>query len=120
MRILLAEDDVDGAEVYKEILENRRHKVTITYNGADCVTEYLAAHDGTKGSGFDVVIVDYSMPNMNGVQVARKILDINQKQQIIFISGYGSELLEHLNGMGSVDFLMKPIVPTALVKLVEG
>lgn len=72
MRVLLAEDDVDSADTYKEILENRGHQVVVTYNGVDCLTEYLSSYDGKANSGYDAVIIDYSMPVLNGTQVAKK------------------------------------------------
>lgn len=120
LKILIADDEKDNADSYAEILRGRGHQVAITYNGEDCITEYLSAFDYSQNSTYDVVIIDYSMPDMSGVQAAKKMLGMNPKQQIIFISGYGSDLLSHLNAFQNVDLLTKPIVPNALIRLVEG
>ncbi len=120
LRILVADDEKDNADSYAEILRQRGHQVIVTLNGVDCITEYLSAFEYAQNSPYDVVIIDYSMPDMSGVQAARKILGMNPKQQIIFISGYGSELLSHLNAFHNVDLLTKPIIPNALIRLVEG
>jgi DNA-binding response OmpR family regulator len=40
MNILLAEDEIDIASIYKETLESRNHRVTITSNGEDCLKAY--------------------------------------------------------------------------------
>jgi CheY-like chemotaxis protein len=120
LRILIADDEKDNADSYAEILQQRGHQVVVTLNGADCITEYLSAFDHKQNSTYDVVIIDYSMPDMSGVQAARKMLAMNPKQQIIFISGYGSELLSHLDAFHNVDLLTKPIVPNALIRLVEN
>jgi CheY-like chemotaxis protein len=120
LKILIADDEKDSADLYAEILRGRGHQVAITYNGEDCITEYLSAFDYSQNSTYNVVIIDYSMPDMSGVQAAKKMLGMNPKQQIIFISGYGSELLSHLNAFQNVDLLTKPIVPNALIRLVEG
>jgi two-component system cell cycle response regulator CpdR len=120
LKILIADDEKDVADTYAEILERRGHQVVITYNGADCITEYLAAFQNMQQSPYDVVIIDHTMPVMNGAEVARKILTMNPKQQLVFISGYGSELLSSLSGISNIDFLTKPAVPEALIKLIEA
>ncbi len=120
LKILIAEDEQDVADVYAEILQQRGHQVVVTHNGTDCITEYLSAFNYQNNLVYDVVIIDYSMPGMSGTQVARKILGMNPKQQIIFISGYGSELLSSLKEFYNIDFLTKPTIPNALIRLVEG
>ena len=41
MRILIAEDDLDIAELYKKALEKNKHEVVLTSNGSDCFKNYL-------------------------------------------------------------------------------
>lgn len=120
LKILIAEDEKDIADSYAEILQRRGHLVVVTYNGADCLTEYLAAFEDLEQLPFDVVIIDHMMPGMDGARVARNILDMNIKQQIIFVTGYGSDLLAHLGGISNIDFLTKPVVSAALIKAVEN
>jgi CheY-like chemotaxis protein len=120
LKILIADDEKDIANTYAEMLELRGHQVVVSFNGGDCVTEYLSAIKDKEKPPYDVVIIDHAMPVLNGAKVARKILEINPKQQIIFVSGYGSDLLTSLSGISHVDFLTKPVVPQALIKLVEG
>jgi CheY-like chemotaxis protein len=45
---------------------------------------------------YDVVILDYNIPGINGMEVAKAILEINSHQRIIFASAYVSETLELL------------------------
>ena len=66
------------------------------------------------------MIIDYLMPDLSGARVARKILQMNPRQQIVFVSGHGSDLLSNLQGMSNIDFLTKPVVPEALIKLIES
>jgi len=41
MRILIAEDDLDIAKLYKKALEKNKHEVVLTSNGSDCFKNYL-------------------------------------------------------------------------------
>jgi DNA-binding response OmpR family regulator len=41
MRILIAEDDLDIATLYKKALEKNKHRVVITSDGKDCLMNYI-------------------------------------------------------------------------------
>jgi CheY-like chemotaxis protein len=97
MGILIAEDDYDTAISYKRELEERKHHPVITDNGEDCLKVYPEQlHDlslKTNGSNlfhqpFDAVILDYNMPRINGMEVAKGILVVTPHQRIIFASAY--------------------------------
>jgi CheY-like chemotaxis protein len=120
LKILIAEDEKDIADSYVDILQRRGHRVVVIHNGADCLIEYLSAFEDPDQLPFDVVIIDHIMPGMDGARVARKILDMNMRQQIIFVTGYGSDLLANLRGISNIDFLTKPVVSAALIKSVEN
>jgi CheY-like chemotaxis protein len=155
MQVLIAEDDVDIATLYKRTLERRNHNVTITSNGEDCLKLYLdslhhmtfgvslpsssmseiptAKHDPSLSSGsivfrsvnksapYDVVILDYSMPSINGMDVAKEILAINSHQRVIFASAYVKETLEHsIKELKQVvELIQKPFSLDKLVDIIE-
>jgi CheY-like chemotaxis protein len=119
LKILIAEDEKDIADLYGKILSRRGHQVTVTFNGKDCVNEYVATLLNKDVRPYDVVVIDYSMPVMTGAEAAKRILDENPEQKVVFISAHGSELLANLEGMESVDFLTKPTIPEDVVTLVE-
>ncbi|MFQ5969571.1 MAG: response regulator [Nitrososphaerales archaeon] len=92
--MLVAEDDIDIAKQYKFALELKGHKVTITNDGEECLKVYREAlKQSQNGSPFDVVVLDYRMPGMNGMEAARQILETNPRQMLIFASAYVKELL---------------------------
>ncbi len=88
MRILIAEDNEETLQAYKDALEARNHTVTLSFDGQVCVAKYsdeLSSPDSNEStSSFDVVILDYKMPRMDGLEAAKKILQINPQQRIIF------------------------------------
>jgi CheY-like chemotaxis protein len=155
MQILIGEDDLDIATLYKKALEMRNHTVTITSNGEDCLKRYLDTLNNvtfgvsltsssmseipktimdpllsirasefrpvSKSPPFDVVILDYDMPSINGMDVAKEILAINFHQRVIFASAYVKETLEHsiMELKQVVELIQKPFSLNLLVDIVE-
>jgi CheY-like chemotaxis protein len=156
MQVLIAEDDLDIATLYKRALEKRKHDVTITSNGEECLKKYLdtlhhmtfgvslptlsmprmpatrmdpalsstgstAFRSVNKSAPYDVVILDYSMPSINGMEVAKEILAINSHQRVIFASAYVKETLEHsIKQLKQVvELIQKPFELSKLVDTIE-
>ena len=69
----------------------------------------------------DVVTLDVTMPVMDGLQTAKKLVEINPKVRIIMLSAMGDEtLLNQAREIGVRYFLMKPFRPeTIQAKLSE-
>lgn len=98
MKILMAEDEPAIRKLYKMILEKRNHDVTMTEDGDICLKEYKNSleklgSETNKKPPFDVVVLDIRMPNKDGVQTAKEILELNPSQRILFASAYVKECL---------------------------
>lgn len=137
MRMLVAEDEQDIRTVYHGTLVDRGHEVILSSDGEECLWVYrqklqeqqqqqemeLYHDDGVSLSSpyFDVVILDYKMPNKDGLQVAKEILEINPEQMIIFASAYVKETLEESVKQLKrvVELMQKPFSMSALVDTVE-
>ena len=93
MRLLVAED-LKAAKAHKSALKSRGHIVTVVSNGEDCLKIYNdKLQDVTLRSDlnehiqpFDVVVLDYKIPKMDGIEVTKEILTVNPRQRIIFTS----------------------------------
>lgn len=112
------------------MLEGRGHIVTLTRDGSECLTVYRYAMDAlvdtsedslAQNPPFDVVLLDYFMPNMDGLQAAKLILGANKHQRIIFVSAFVKSTLEEsikqLPGM--VELVEKPIDLDVLTSIIE-
>jgi CheY-like chemotaxis protein len=138
MRILIAEDDLDISTLYKKTFEKRKHSVVLTFNGENCLQDYIdtfrsnsskhkksggksGSADVPNSSIYDVVILDYKMPGMNGMEVAKKILAVNPHQRIIFASAYMKETLqESVKQLKQVvELMQKPFYLRQLVDTIE-
>jgi CheY-like chemotaxis protein len=132
-RILIAEDDEDTAMTYKMALKEAGYEVKIVDNGEDCAKIYLEKFQEFHllkskrttvhpfDQPFEVVILDYRMPRMDGLQVAKEILTVNPRQRIIFASAYVKETLkDSVKGLKQVvELLQKPFSSQILVDTVK-
>lgn len=122
LNILIAEDEEDIAEQYKMGFEDRGHKVTITYNGVECINVYRRARqtlDDEEPIIYDAIIIDHNMPLKDGATLAEEIREINPEQTIVFATAYGNQLITGLDSFEDVDILAKPLSIKNLVSLVE-
>ena len=133
-RILIAEDDEDTALTYKMTLEKGGYEVSLMDNGEDCAKFYLEKFQEmrllkskeiavrTHVQPFEAVILDYRMPGMDGLQVAKEILAVNPRQRIIFASAYVKETL--VNSVKElkkvVELLQKPFSSQLLLNTIKN
>lgn len=130
LRILIAEDDKDTCWSYRRALEQRGHTVETVTDGKNCLDVYhkefrkitsniSAIREHTQP--FDVVLLDYKMPRINGMEVAKEILTINPHQRIIFASAYVKEtLVESVKQLKQVvEVLQKPFGLDGLIEQIE-
>jgi CheY-like chemotaxis protein/anti-sigma regulatory factor (Ser/Thr protein kinase) len=84
-RVLLIEDDAQARELYRDILEAAGFRVAEAGTAAAAL-EALADAQG----GFDAAVVDYSLPDLDGLSLARRIVASHPQVALVFASGYGS------------------------------
>jgi CheY-like chemotaxis protein len=84
-RILLVDDNQAGLAARKSVLEEFGHKVTTA----------VSAHEGLECFGceaFDLLITDYKMPRMNGIEFIERVRKQNKEVPVILISGFADPL----------------------------
>jgi CheY-like chemotaxis protein len=132
-RILIAEDDEDTALTYKIALRDAGYEAKIVDNGEECAKIYLEKFQEFRllkskkkavhpyDQPFEVVILDYRIPRMDGLQVAKEILTVNPRQRIIFASAYVKETLkDSVKGLKQVvELLQKPFSSQILVDVIR-
>jgi PAS domain S-box-containing protein len=85
-KALVVEDILESQELACEMLFNLGYQVTGTANAADALR-------ALENSEIDVLVVDFNLPDMNGLELAKIAKEKYPKLKIIFASGY-SEMLE--------------------------
>ena len=102
-RILVVDDDSGVREALSEFLLSLGYVVVAVENGEEALAEY------EKGE-FDVVMADLIMPNMDGMELLRRIRDIKNNEVIfLMITGHPSisTAVEAIN-RGADDYITKP------------
>jgi len=113
--ILVAEDDVINRSVIEENLVEDGAEVTMVVNGREAVER--VRKDG--GAAYDVVLMDIQMPEMDGYEATRRILELAPGLPIIgqTAHAFGAEL-ERCFAVGMVGHVAKPIDPEILARVV--
>jgi CheY-like chemotaxis protein len=82
-RVLLVEDDAQARELYREILLSAGFQVNEAGNGQEAL-------DLLARERYQAAVVDYSLPDFDGLTLARRIVAGHPDVAIVFASGYGS------------------------------
>ena len=108
-KILVVDDEATILKMMELVLANAGYTVTTASSGTEALNVY-----GT-GANFDLLITDYKMPGMTGIELESEILKRDPSAKVLLVSGYGGidTALEALN-KGAMDFLRKPFTPDAL------
>lgn len=79
--ILLVDDNRDGLLVRRSLLEEVGYRVEIATNGEEGLKLF-------ESSPFDVVVTDYRMPRMDGLELIQRIRQVKPNTRIILLSGF--------------------------------
>ncbi|PKN85956.1 MAG: diguanylate cyclase response regulator, partial [Chloroflexi bacterium HGW-Chloroflexi-8] len=87
MRILIAEDDLTSRTMLSAVLKKAGHEVIATVDGVEAL-QYLLQADAPK-----LAILDFMMPEMDGLEVIRKLRALNTPQPtyIIMLTSKGEK-----------------------------
>ena len=114
MRLLIAEDELNLAEALTVFFEKNHFSVDAVHNGFDAY-EYAAS------GGYDGVILDVMMPEMNGIQVLERLRAEGCRTPIMMLTAKGQKD-DRITGFnaGADDYLPKPFDPDELLSRVRA
>jgi two-component system response regulator AtoC len=117
-RLLVVDDEPASAEQIRQMLGDGLAEVTSLNDGEDAIDTVLDAQ--RHGRGFDVVLLDYFMPRMGGVNVLREMNQRHVDSRVIIMSGRDpGEVAVEAMRLGAFDFISKPLSRAELRLRVE-
>jgi DNA-binding NtrC family response regulator len=112
-QLLVIEDELVLAKNIARFFEQQGHSVAVANDGKSGV-------ERARELAPDVVIVDFQLPNLNGLEVIRELRRLDEETRIVMITGHGSiNLAVEAMKAGSMDLLTKPLSLASLNEVVQ-
>jgi PAS domain S-box-containing protein len=114
LKVLVVDDNETSRLIFKEILESFNLKVEFAFTGGKAIDALTATT-----TPYDLIIMDWKMPGMDGIETSKQIknnLKLLQIPKIVMCTSYGrEEVLNQAQEIGLEGFLMKPVNPSVLL-----
>ncbi|HEY9791268.1 MAG TPA: response regulator transcription factor [Candidatus Obscuribacterales bacterium] len=108
--VLLVDDDGDLAETLKEVFELESHS-------CDCVETAEQALERLSKTAYDLVLLDWQLPDMDGLEVCRRYRAAGGKDRIVMLTGMrDAQSRQAGRQAGADDFLTKPFTVDQLLE----
>lgn len=108
LKAIIIEDESNLLQLFEIFLnEHSQYEVVQTFSNP------LEALEQLPNLTFQVAFIDIEMPQMNGIELAKKISTYNCGAQIVFTTAYVEYALDAIK-LGATEYLLKPISPEAI------
>ena len=112
-KVLIVDDEIEFTEVLSQRMESRGIAVDTAADGHEALEK-------ARSKSFDAIILDLSMPEMDGMETLKHLLTENPDLQVIVLTGYASiEKGVEAIKLGAMDFLKKPAELKELVEQIQ-
>ena len=122
VKILLVEDNRDFAKLVELFLRKHQpEKFDVAWkdNGSDALAEFA------KGREFDIVLMDYFLPGVNGLEITRLLQERHINVPVVFLTvNKDFDLAVEVMKLGVEDYLVKeeistPVLPKTILNVIE-
>ena len=112
-KILIIDDDTDICQLLDRFLKRKGHDSCYVTSGKKALA-YLKEND------VDIVFCDFRLPDTDGKEILISIKELNQKTQVIIITGYSDvKTAVDVIKNGAFDYITKPLLPEEILMLVD-
>ncbi len=115
MKVLVVDDNATSRDIFQEMLESFSFEVILAASGQEGLTELEKA---SESQSFELVIMDWKMPGMDGIETSKRIKNhthLSKIPAIILVTAYGrEEVMQQADEVGLEGFLLKPVSPSML------
>ena len=115
LRTLVVDDNSTSREILQGMLESFSFEVTLAASGEEGLAEL---EKSAPDRGYDLVVMDWKMPGIDGLETARRIkalAGLSRMPRIVLVTAYGrEEIMRQAEKMGLDGFLVKPVSPSVM------
>ncbi len=112
--ILVVDDNEDMCQIISDVLSAEGYMVGMVFDGQSALNEL-------KSKTYDLMVLDYKLFDMTGLEVLKKLKGISPPLSTIMISAYGSESVRaRARELKVYDFIDKPFDVKALSRVVKS
>ena len=115
LKVLVVDDNATSRDILQEILEFFTFEVSVAASGPEGITEHENAKEDEP---FNLVVMDWKMPGMDGIEASRRIKNhegLSKIPAIVLVTAYGREdIMQQAEELGLEGFLLKPVNPSTL------
>jgi signal transduction histidine kinase/DNA-binding response OmpR family regulator/purine-cytosine permease-like protein/HPt (histidine-containing phosphotransfer) domain-containing protein len=111
LRVLVVDDNTMALEIMSEMLRSFKLQVECADSG-----EKAIEHFEKSAQGFDLIMMDWQMPALDGIETLKEIQRASTYPPAIMVTAYGKELDDQVqNGVEIKEVLSKPVTPSTLL-----
>jgi PAS domain S-box-containing protein len=115
LSVLVVDDNATSREILQEMLESFSFHVALAASGEEGLAEL---ENASNDRPFELVIMDWKMPGLDGIETAKRIKGhprLSKIPPIILVTAYGrEEIMQQAEAVGLDGFLIKPVSPSIL------
>jgi len=101
IKVLMVDDNVEHVNLCTEYLPRDEFSLEAAYTATDALVKL-------KAKSYDIIILDYALPDMNGIDLLKKIKPLGVKAPIVFVSAYDDpDLAFEATRAGACDYVVK-------------
>jgi len=113
-QILVIDDDMDMSRLLCHFLGRKGFQATSAFSGSKGLEKF-------KESNFDVVLCDFRLGDMDGVDILKEIKKINSDTVVIIITGYSDvKMAVEVMRLGAFDYITKPLIPEEVINVINN
>ena len=123
LKVLVVDDCESTQEVLQTMLQTSSYQVDVVSSGAAAIAALQAVSGGDDQPGYDLILMDWRMPGLDGVETTRRIRAderLGKAPIIVMVTAYGSDEVRHRAMQAGMEgFLVKPVTTSSLHEVIQ-
>jgi len=114
LNVMLVDDSLIMTKKLEAMVRELGHEVVrVCQTGAKAVDDYPMINP-------DLVLMDITMPDMDGIEATKRILEVDRKARVVMVTSHGQEgmVIRSLDA-GALGYVLKPVAKDKLAAMIE-